>query len=83
MKLIDEIMSKKLWGQVNNLMMNCISRAEMFDHLIHIGLDGKDATYMASSYNPAKHSFSVIPLVERMQRKTYHCENGAVVLIEV
>ena len=83
MKLIESVMSKELHKQVNNLYMNCISKSDMLDHLISIGLNGKDAMSMASTYSSSKYDYSVIPLHERMQRKTYHCNNGKVILIEV
>lgn len=81
--LITTKLTEKQLNQVNNLMMNCSDKMDMFDHLIHIGLNGFHALHMSNSYSAEKFSYSLIPLVKQVQRKTYHCEHGKVVLIEV
>lgn len=81
------IISKQLTSdqlrQVHNLIMNCTDKQDMFDHLIHIGLNAFHAIIMSNSYNKQNASYSVLPLVAQQQRKTYHYENGKPVLTEV
>jgi hypothetical protein len=62
MLLVNDVMNKNLMGQVNSLMVNCVSQGEMFDYLINIGLKRDDATLMAKSFDATKKTYSVIPI---------------------
>jgi hypothetical protein len=81
--IITQPLNETQLRQINNLLQHCTDKMDMFDHLISIGLNAFHSLHMSNSFNAAKYSYSVMPLVKQQQRKTYHCEAGKVVLIEV
>jgi hypothetical protein len=81
--IITQTLNETQLRQINNLLQHCNNKMEMFDHLISIGFSAFHSLHMSNSFNSAKYSYSVVPLVAQQQRKTYHCEAGKVILIEV
>lgn len=76
-------LTEKQTNQVLNLIVNCTDKQDMFDNLIHIGINAFHAIIMSNSFVKQNVSYSVIPLVKQQQKRTYHYENGKLLLTEV
>jgi hypothetical protein len=82
--IITTTLSSLQLSQVYNLMVNCTTKQDMFDHLlVKCNINAFNALHMSNSYNPLKYSFSILPISKYQQRVTKHCENGKIVLTEV
>lgn len=61
-------LTEKQMKQINNLMMNCYTKQDMFEHLIHIGINAFNAVHMSNSFAPIRNrdqvfaSFTVLPI---------------------
>lgn len=84
MMLITTSLNQDQLKQINNLIISCNNKQEMFDCLLcKVNLNAFHSLHMSNSYDNKKYDYSIIPLHVCQQRKTYHCQNGKVVLIEV
>ena len=76
--IITTTLTERQLRKVNNLMLNCRNKQEMFDGLWDIGLNAFHALHMSNSFEPlyasrsiVKVSFTVLSPISQVAPRTY------------